>query len=215
MSKEEYKDENKEEKPGGSSRLGKEAKIGVTVIALLLIVFGVVVAVRLTRIELGRQAGAAADREERPGESRPTRARRTRCSRRIDRSRLAAAVPPTVVPAKAASAKPPKTTAGDLDQWKLASDRGEAKRSGGGPSPGTPPPFMPDPPKPPHAERHERYALDPPAAQAVTEPLHRWNDVRLVAGADAAVSSEPVALRSSPPRATGVAPHGQHPTRAA
>ena len=63
MSKEEYKDEIKEEKPGGSSRLGKEAKIGVTVIALLLIVFGVVVAVRLRGSNSDDKPAVATDRE--------------------------------------------------------------------------------------------------------------------------------------------------------
>ena len=64
MSKEEYKDEIKEEKPGGSSRLGKEAKIGVTVIALLLIVFGVVVAVRLRGSSSDDKPAVATDRED-------------------------------------------------------------------------------------------------------------------------------------------------------
>ena len=163
MSKEEYKDEIKEEKPGGSSRLGKEAKIGVTVIALLLIVFGVVVVVRLRGSNADDKPAVAADRED--GRERARHEGKTEAMFKENRSKpFGGGVPPTVVPAKATSAKPPKTTAGDLDQWKLASDRGEAKRSGGGPSPSTPPPFMPEPPKPPQPERHERHALDPPAA---------------------------------------------------
>jgi nucleoid-associated protein YgaU len=73
---------------------------------------------------------------------------------------------PTVVAAKAASAQPPKTTVGDGDQWKLASEREESKPAHGGNSmPSAPPPsFMPDPPKSTRAPQAEPHAFAPPAA---------------------------------------------------
>ena len=84
MGREENRTEQREEeqeeqaeqqagKAGSSSRLGKEAKIGVTVILLLLIVFGVVVVVRLTRSNPDGQPLASAGRphadQDRPGDS--------------------------------------------------------------------------------------------------------------------------------------------------
>ena len=57
----EEKIEQQEVKAGGSSRLGKEAKIGVTAILLLLVIFGIVLAVRLTRSKR-RRAGACVGR---------------------------------------------------------------------------------------------------------------------------------------------------------
>ena len=198
MSKEEYKDEIKEEKPGGSSRLGKEAKIGVTVIALLLIVFGVVVAVRLRGSERGRQTGCQRPTEE-GGREKAGHEGKMEAMFKENRSKpFGGGVPPTVVSAKATSAKPPRTLAGDLDQWKVATDRGEAKRSGGGPSPGTPPPFMPDPPKPPQARAARAVRLGSAGGQRLCFGRSRAGATR-VSGA--------LALRASA-GATGVVPHG-------
>ena len=63
--------QQQEERSGSSSRLGKEAKIGVTAILLLLIVFGVVLVVRLTRSSADGQPIASAATQQadndRPG----------------------------------------------------------------------------------------------------------------------------------------------------
>ena len=164
MSKEENRDGDREEKAAGSSRLGKEAKIGVTVIAVLLLVLGVVATVRLTRSSSDDKLASATDRES--GRERVGGEGKTGTMLKDTRSKLfgkGAGNSPTVV-----SAGPPKTTAGDSDPWKLVADRGESKRAGsGGPSLSTPPSLMPDPPKPSDANRHERYALDPPAGRDV------------------------------------------------
>ena len=109
MSKDDQRDENTEKKGGGSSRLGKEAKIGVTVIAVLLLVFGGAVAVRLTGSSADDTLAVAAERDG--AKQRPTHESQTdSLSRTASRMSFGGSRGPTVVPAKAASVKPPKTT---------------------------------------------------------------------------------------------------------
>jgi nucleoid-associated protein YgaU len=169
MSKESERDDTSQVKPGGSSRLGKEAKIGVTVIAVLLIVFGAVVAVRLSGSSSDGNLAAAPDRDG--GREKAHHEVKTEAILKDHPPRFSGSgAPPTMVPAKTASAGLPKTAAGDLDQWKLASDRGSAKRIGGNTPLNAPPSLMPDPPKPPradppkppYADLHAPVVLDPP-----------------------------------------------------
>jgi nucleoid-associated protein YgaU len=176
-----------ERKPTTSSRLGKEAKVGVLVIASLLVILGIVVTIRVMRSTSSDNSALVADRES--AKERPTYESKTNSLLKDTKSKLfGSSNPPTVVPANAASTRPAKSVASDLDKWKLASDRGEPKRTGsGGPALGATPPLMPDPPKPPHAGRHERYALDPPADKAMDDvkPLQEaGNDMRLLAPRD-------------------------------
>jgi nucleoid-associated protein YgaU len=154
------KSENKQEEPGGSSRLGKEAKIGVTVILLLLLVLGAVAAMRLTRSGGDDKLVAAADdrndkKKEESGKAGKDEATAKGAGARF----LAAGKEPTIVPAKPAWAKPLKTPDADRNPWKMASDRRETDRSGNS-APSLPPPFLPDAPdhpKPPRDNRYERY----------------------------------------------------------
>jgi nucleoid-associated protein YgaU len=158
---EEKRDDAQETAPAVSSRLGREAKIGVTVIVLLLIAFGAAVGVRLK----GLSGGNAIASESQSGTDKLNGSSTTDALLQGTKSKYFAGSSPTVISAKAASAQPPKTTAADADPWKLVSDRDDSKRAAGGRSlPNTPPSFMPDPPKSSHADRTEPRAFAPPAA---------------------------------------------------
>ncbi len=63
--------EENDRKSTGSSRLGKEAKIGVTVIAVLLIAFGVVAAMRQSTDDRAGQGRAGQAVEDHDGRSEP------------------------------------------------------------------------------------------------------------------------------------------------
>jgi nucleoid-associated protein YgaU len=179
--------DNAEEKAVGSSGLGREAKIGVTVIALLLVVLGGVVAWRMMGAGADDKVAAVPE----AGKDKPAGESKTETMLKDTKSKLFGNNTATVVPpAKSASSKPPRAGGNDVDQWKMASDRDNGKRAGGsGSAMNSPPSFMPDPPKPPHADRHERYSMDPPTGQDRdandTKPLRDGDsDVRLVAPGD-------------------------------
>jgi len=140
-------------KPAASSRLGKEAKIGVTVIVVLLIVFGIAVGMRLRGSSASDKLAAT---NAASGQQTPDSASKTDALLKGTDAKLFSSNLPTVVSAKAAAAQPPRSPAGDSDQWKLASDRAEPKRTNSGSStPNTPPSFMPDPLKSSAADRRE------------------------------------------------------------
>lgn len=202
MSKDDYKDGVKEEKPRASSRLGKEAKIGVTVIALLAIILGVVVVLRLRGSTADDKPAVAVDREG--DKERAGHAGKAELTFREARSKsFGGGATATIVPAKAVSAKPPRPAA-DSDPWKVASDRSDARRSGADASPGMPSPLMPEPPKP-RAERRQRYTVDPPPAagyalvEAAPAPPMRREPSRYEHPA-----TPPVSLRSEPSYSTGL-----------
>ncbi len=168
MSKDAYKDNYQDEaqEPEQSettvakSRLGKEAKIGVAVIGILLVVFGVVVAMRL--MGSGEEPKPIAA-EPGPGTHKPLLDPKNEPMLKDTRPRSFGS-PPTLVSAKASSDKPPKSASIDLDRWKTSSDRHESKRTLSGNAPmSAPPTFMPDPPKPPRTDSQDRYAMDPPS----------------------------------------------------
>jgi nucleoid-associated protein YgaU len=153
------KDETKKEKPARSSRLGKEAKIGVTVIVLLLVVLGGVIAMKLLGSSVSDDQLAATSGPRQTG------------GKSVDALFKDAGMkspPPkagaTYVPVKAASDKSPKGAVSDLDRWKTPIDKKEAKQ---GParasSPSEPPKFDFGPPEPPRAENRDRYASAPSA----------------------------------------------------
>jgi nucleoid-associated protein YgaU len=164
MSKEELRNDGNDKKPARTSRLGKEAKIGVTVIILLAIVLGVVVVMRLRGPSPDDKAIAAADRDD--GRRKSGHEEKKEMTFRETRSAPFGSTSHTVVPASSSPSGPPKTTISDLDRWKVTSDRGERKRADSAPSPSAPPSFMPDPPKPQPERRqhHERPAADPPTS---------------------------------------------------
>jgi len=160
MTEEAKRAENTETTPAPSSRLGREAKIGVTVILLLLLVLAGVIVLRLTgsrsddNVATANEGGNAAEKAASP--ATPT------ATPKDPQSTLFGSAAPTVVAAKSAPASPPKTTISDADQWKLPADRESKQSAGTGPSLGSPPSFMPEPPKPEPAERHEQQVLNVP-----------------------------------------------------
>jgi len=166
--KETYQDDAQETEQSETtvvkSRLGKEAKIGVAVIGILLVVFGVVVAMRL--MGSGEESKPIAA-EPGPGPHKPLMDPKNELMLKDTRPKSFGA-PPTLVSAKASSDKPPKSASIDLDRWKTSSDRHESKHASSGNTPmSAPPTFMPDPPKPPRAESRDRYAMDPPPSRDV------------------------------------------------
>lgn len=164
--RDEYRNDAREEKSGGSSRLGREAKIGVTVIAVLLVALGVAVVMRMNKPgEDDKQVAAAADRDidkDKPGGPNKIDAMFKDSRSKPIRSGGSS---PTIISAKAISGKPPRSTTADFDPWKVASNHGNAKRTGGGSA--SSPPLIPDPPKPAQEDRRGRYALDPPVLKGV------------------------------------------------
>ncbi len=149
---------NDNEKTGESVRLGKETKVGVTVILALLLVFAAVVAVRLTGSSSGDGLAAAADQNPDKAK-RPDEDRDEKHFPKAAKPKSHGDNPPTVVLAKAASNRPPKPIDKDFDKWKLASDKGKSKLvEGNGPALISPPPLPPEPPKPLPGNK---YARDP------------------------------------------------------
>ncbi len=149
---------NDNEKTGESVRLGKEAKVGMTVILSLLLVFAAVVAVRLIGSSSDDELAAAADQD--PGKAKlPDEDRDEKHFPKAAKPKSNGGNPPTVVLAQAASNRPPKPIDKDFDKWKLASDKGKAKPvKGSGPVLISPPPL---PPKPLSGNRHKRNPSDP------------------------------------------------------
>ena len=121
--KQEEQVEQQEGKTATSSRLGKEAKIGVTAILLLLIIFGAVVVVRLTRSSPDGQSLASAAPQnadkDGPGDSATDDA----LFKGFRSGQPSGASAPMVVPATAAPMTPPRTHESRLDKWKTASNR--------------------------------------------------------------------------------------------
>ena len=187
MSNEENRDDAGSPQPVASSRLGKEAKIGVTVIVVLLIAFGAAVALRLKGLVGDNRVASAADA---PGGSETIKGPSTTDALLKETKEKYFGNPsPTVVAAKAAMAEPPKTSVGDADQWKLAAERNVSPSAHGDSSvPRVPPSFMPDPAKASRAEQAEPHAFAPPAA----------TDGRLSAFAAPAMKAEPPRLFEAP-----------------
>ncbi len=195
------------EKPAGSSRLGKEAKIGMAVILLLLAVLVAVVIVRIRVGGSGEKAVAAADRDAGKQKS----ADRAKGDKLLKDDKLfqgfdtkpLGVAGPTVVPAKAAVSRPPKAIDADLGPWKLASDKPEVKRSSGGELPPVSPSLlMPEPSKPLPAGRHDDRASEPPSRYG---PLHRGDP-----GGFASAGDGPSAKAALPPPGPPAGEKGRH-----
>ncbi len=134
--------------------MGKEAKVGLAVILILLITFGVVLARRLSGPAEPPQASASAEKVK--GTSG---ARSNPTSRQLKaKTAEAGTSKPTVVAAKAISRKMPKQSPDEIDQFRVVSDSRTATAS---PTPNTievsPPSFMPNPPAPVSADPYDRY----------------------------------------------------------
>lgn len=189
MSRDENRHENRDEKQNNnvedqavaSSGLGREAKIGVAVIALLLVVFGGVVAWRM----LGASSDDAVAAAPEAAKDKPATESKTETMLKDTKPRLFGKNTATVVPVNPAPSKAPKADGNGLGKWEMASDRDHPKRTGGSGSAMSTPPLMPDPPKPSHANRHERYSMEQPSdldrdANEMKPLRDADNEVRLV-----------------------------------
>ena len=183
----------KEKQAASPSRLGREAKIGVTVIVALLILLTVVVVRRVTAPDPDELATATpADRERQEKEKlaaaeqeKSSADPRSRADDPPSQGKRFASSQATIVPPKAESAKPPKAGDGDSDPWKLPGDKSEQsaradklKPLEGSGSPPLPPPFMTVPPK-------STASSMPKAATSTTaEPRSRYDVVAGTSHAD-------------------------------
>lgn len=133
----------------------KEAKIGLAVILILVITFGVVLARRLS--DPSDSAAKSSLREKAQSTAQLQGAPPAKNSQ--SKPPGSAIKRPTVVSAKAASTRTPKHSPAAASQWSVASDRNKATpRSGAGQPKSTPPFPMPKPPAPVQADPYARYA---------------------------------------------------------
>jgi nucleoid-associated protein YgaU len=147
---EKNREERRKEKPDKTSRLGKEAKIGVAVILLLLFAFGGVVVMRLAGAGEKDKELAAADHEG--GKHKPLAAKDDLFK---DMSAKSFSHSATVVPqAKSTSSSLPGGFDNKPDKWKMPSET--KSRYAPLPPPSTPPPFGTIPPK---ASQGSRYGV--------------------------------------------------------
>jgi nucleoid-associated protein YgaU len=138
--------------------MNKEAKIGLTIILVLLIIFVAVLAKRLYNSRTAEQVAAAADKEQEESGASANTEKKT--SNNVDKAKtaIASGSQPTVVSAAAFSGKPPQGTANDLDPWSTASNSKRTKISDRSASDlKSPPSYMPEPPKPDAENRYDRY----------------------------------------------------------
>lgn len=146
--------------------MGKEAKIGLAVILILLITFGVV---------LARRLNGAADRpvesssaEQAKNAAQPQAGPTAKNS--AAKSPAPAVKRPTVVAAKAVSNRNAKPSSAVASQWNVASDGNKAAQGPDGGRAQASPPFpMPKPPQPVPADPFDRYGnprQSTPASQA-------------------------------------------------
>jgi nucleoid-associated protein YgaU len=153
------KDESRKGKPEKSSRLGKEAKIGATVILLLLVTLAVVVVARLR--------GSGSDDKDpasiagKDGERHKPHGAQDDPLFRDATSKSFSHHPPTVVTADTTPSKPPRSFDSGWNKGKQLPDRSEAKQAGSRYSPPISSPSFPsDPPKPPRPNRYDDVAAD-------------------------------------------------------
>ena len=167
MSNEENRDDAGEVQPAASSRLGKEVKIGVTVIVVLLIAFGAAVAIRLKGLSTENKVASAAGSPS--GSEKLKRPEHHGRLAKEAKAKYFGSPSPTLVAAKAAPAEPPRTAVGDVDQWKLAPEPERSKPARAATRCRAPPPsFMPDPPKTSHADQAEPHAFASAGGAAIT-----------------------------------------------
>ncbi len=184
---EEDRDDNLASKAQMSSRLGKEAKIGVSVIAVLLVILGVALTMRLKGSNADDQV-AVADEPEQSLRHEDAPSTTEAMLKDTASKHFSHPSAPIIVPAAAASGKPPKSLDISVDQWKRTSERAEAKHANSVPT--TPPPFMPTPPAPPKSDRYERYTSD--------QPKHKDKaEVKVLA--DQETDAKPLVADDSPP----------------
>ena len=138
--------------------MNKEAKIGLSIILVLMVTFISVVGWRLYRSRAAEQAAASEDKDaERSGA--PDRAgQETRGIADKEKSGNALAGQPRVIAATSMSGKPPESAASDEDLWNTTSDSGRKRISAGsGSELKRRPSYMPEPPNGDAEDRYNRY----------------------------------------------------------
>lgn len=154
MNPSEKQDEKSGEEAIRSSRFGKEAKIGVAVLFVLLMALVAAVVVRLKGTNSEENLALAADRDS--AGQKPAAAMKNDPFDHF-RPKGSTAAPPTIVPAKAASAQPPKVVEGDLTRGKFTANKLRSA-SDAKPSLASDLPSPPAPPKASAGNRYDRYA---------------------------------------------------------
>ena len=178
--------------------MGKEAKIGLTVILVLLIVFGVVLARRLSGPAQGPQADSSQAAEvSKPDADAADPDRRTK-------DLAAASTKTTVVAAKPASSKTAKVPSAPVSKWNLVADGGKAADATSPQMPkASPPSLMPNPPMLTSAAPYDRRA----DSHQVVQAAETWQDGSAegsgASGAGRAYDPFAVPTRSSPYRPGG------------
>jgi nucleoid-associated protein YgaU len=144
--------------------MNKEAKVGLTIIFVLLVVFVVVLGRRMLGSRVADEVLTAKDRIEEQSEPNVDPVKETAKNVVKAINAIIPAGQPTVIQATAASAKPPKTSANEADLWNTASDAGKDRIPDGNVSDLKPAPsYMPEPPKPDSGQRYGRYKNSIPA----------------------------------------------------
>lgn len=171
------RNDNVEEQAVGSSGLGREAKIGVTVIGLLLVVLVGVAAWRMMSPSSDDKVASATE----VGKDKPAAESKTEMMLKDTKSKLFSSNTPTLVPATSApsTSKPPKF--GDHE----SNQRDHGKRAGNGSTAmSTPPSFMPEPPKVQPATRDDRYGMEaaesPDRDANAMKSRHQRDEVQIV-----------------------------------
>ncbi len=146
-------------------RLGKEAKIGLALIGILLVTFCVALGWRL-------QGATEADSHDGKETAAVTAPGSSKDNKRSGKKTHSVAKPaePTVVAAKASVGEAPKDAAVSTAQWSLATDAAPVlpKASGGAPEP--PIHYMPMPPAPEPVQVRDPYAAKAPEIVEPTPP---------------------------------------------
>jgi nucleoid-associated protein YgaU len=135
--------------------MNKEAKIGLTIILVLMGIFISTVAWRLYRSRAAEQASAVGDKD----------VERSEAAAKAEKDLLSAsgnanssAGQPKVITASTTSVKTPQSAASNEDLWNMTSDAGRKKISAGsGSELKRKPSYMPEPPKGDAEDRYDRY----------------------------------------------------------
>jgi hypothetical protein len=137
--------------------MNKEAKIGLSVIFVLLIIFVAVVAKRLYTSHAAEQAFSSEGKEA--DESEAAADPEKEASNKMDKTGIAIALSgqPRVIAATTATDKPPQGVKSDDGSWNLTSDSDKEKVSGGGTAESKPrDSYMPRWPKGDVDDRYDR-----------------------------------------------------------
>ena len=146
--------------------MGKETKIGLTVVVVLLVGLGVAIANRLTNSKEEPVAFYSQGKES--GTSKEDRA--TAKDDGLEKT--------TVLTPKGAAISPPKSSSSTASSWNIVSDKGAIRQDRSSTAVGvSPPSYMPKPPKAVSAAPTPRYGGSGASRAPTNNPLHS-NQIR-------------------------------------